>query len=137
MYMYTLFGSGLPRRLNDKMHIVVGAQKTRCGALRRLSPMGDQFASLVNQIQALGDRELVSLLAIVATAVSDRLIATEEVAAEEGESEQEEVEPEEEINEDLERAPWRRGKGKAKGAGKGKGNAKGRNHRGKGGPYGK
>ncbi len=99
---------------------------------------GEQFTSLVNQIQGLGDRELVNLLAIVAAAVSDRLIATEEVAAEEeAESEQEEVEPEEEINEDLERAPWRRGKGKAKGAGKGKVNAKGRNHRGKGGPYGK
>ena len=94
--------------------------------------MGDQFTDLVRRIEALGDRELVNLLAIVAATVSDRLIATEEAPAEESESEQEEV-----IDENLEGAPWRKGKGKAKGAGKGKVNAKGRNHRGKGGPYGK
>ena len=40
--------------------------------------MEDQFTDLLLRIEALSDRDLVHLLAIVAAAVSDRLIATEE-----------------------------------------------------------
>ena len=109
------------------MHVPVGAQKPGFGALPQAVPMDDQFTELLRRIEALGDRDLTHLLAIVAAAVADRLITTE----------QEGLAAEREEAENLEGAPWRLAKGRAKGIGKGKGNAKGRDRRGKGGPYGK
>lgn len=98
--------------------------KTRCRGASHAGPMGEPLSELVNRIENLEDRDLVYLLSIVAAAVADRLIATE----------QEGLEAERIAAEDLAAAPWRLAKGKAKG--KGKGHEKGRNNHGKG-PYGK